>query len=179
MKIVGDWQKLIPSKQPSSKSSLAVKKMVEDDLIVAKLSFLAILSACLSNISQITKHKPVLPFLRKGLHQALLQLVVKPDVLDKCVSFADLLKINLSIADTYLKVKDQTFWIFYGKTAEDNRNFKKEASNIAVAVLEKATWKSRLHLFDPISMTILEPFEMRANTRNLSIHTVSLKIVQL
>ena len=94
--------------------------------------------------------KPVLPFLRKGLHQALLQLVVKPDVLDKCVSVADLLKINLSIADTYLKVKDQTFWIFFGKTAEDVRNFKKEANNIAVAILEKATGKSRLHFSECI-----------------------------
>ena len=43
------------------------------------------------------------------MHQVLLQPVVKPNVLDKCVSVVDLLKINLSIADRYLKVKDRHF----------------------------------------------------------------------
>ena len=32
------------------------------------------------------------------------------------------------------------------------------------------------NVFDPISFTTLEPFELRANMRNLSIHSVSLKI---
>ena len=49
------------------------------------------------------------------MHQVLLQLVVKPDILDKCVSVVDLLKINLSNLDTYLKVKN----IHFGFLTED------------------------------------------------------------
>ena len=60
----------------------------------------------------------MLPFLGKDLermHWVLLQLVVKPDVLDKCVSVVDLLKINLSNPDTYVKVKNR----YFGFSAEE------------------------------------------------------------
>ena len=56
--------------------------------------------------------KPLLPFPGKDLeriYQVLLQLVVKPDAHDKCVSVVDLWKINLSIVDAYLKVKGRHF----------------------------------------------------------------------
>ena len=43
------------------------------------------------------------------MHQVLHQLVIKPDILDNCVSVVDLLKINLSNLDTYLKVKNRHF----------------------------------------------------------------------
>ena len=142
----------------------------------------------------------ILPFLGKDLkrkHQVLLQVVVKSNVLDKCVSVVDLLKINLSIPDIYLKVKDRHFGFSTEErlknlerqdkiTSADVRNFK-EASNMVVAIIEKIAEKSPLHfsvvrnanVFDPISMATLEPVESKANMRNLLTHTVSLKIVLL
>ena len=110
-KIVDYWWKLPPSKRPSSKSYLAVKKAVEDNLIVTKLSFFS----CIASLLQpyLTKYQTnKLPFLGKVLkrmHRVLLQLFVKPDVLDKCVSVVNLLKVNLSNPDTYLKVKNRYF----------------------------------------------------------------------
>ena len=84
------------------------------------------------------------------MHQVLLQLVIKLDVLDKCVSVVDMLKISLSIADTYLKVKDRYFGLSLEEqleillhqdkiTSADVRNFKKEASNVVAAIVEKIT----------------------------------------
>ena len=81
----------------------------------------------------------MLPLLGKDLgtiYLVLIQLVVKSDVLDKCVSVVDLLKISLSLADTYLKVKDRYFGFSTEEqlknllhqvkiTSADVRNFKK------------------------------------------------------
>ena len=81
----------------------------------------------------------MLPLLGKDLgtiYLVLIQVVVKSDVLDKCVSVVDLLKIGLSVADTYLKVKDRHFRFSTEEqlknllhqvkiTSTDVRNFKK------------------------------------------------------
>ena len=48
VKIINYRQKLPPSKQPLSKSYLAVKKAVEDNLIVAKFSFFSCIASLLS-----------------------------------------------------------------------------------------------------------------------------------
>ena len=45
------WQRLPPSRRPSSKNYVDVKKAMENDLIVIELSFLASSPACLSHIS--------------------------------------------------------------------------------------------------------------------------------
>ena len=90
------------------------------------------------------------------MHQVLLQLVVKANVLDKCVSVVDLLKINLPIADRYLKVKGRHFGFSMEQQLKNLlhqdkiksayvKNFKKEASKIAVAIAEKIKGKSLLH----------------------------------
>ena len=58
---------------------------------------------------------------------------------------------------------------------------------MVVATVEKITEKSPLHfsgvrnanVFDPISMTILEPVELTSNIRKLSTHIVSLGILLL
>ena len=64
----------------------------------------------------------------------------------------------------------------------DVKNFKTEASNIVVTIVEKITEKSPLHFsvvrnVKVFEMTTLEPVELRANMRNLLTHIVSLKIV--
>ena len=88
-------------------------------------------------------------------------------------------RINLSIADTYLKVKDRNFGFFMEEqlknflyqdqiASAEIRNFKKEASNVVVAFVEKITETSPLHFsvvrntnaFDLISMITLEPVNL-------------------
>lgn len=100
----------------------------------------------------------MLPFLGKDLermHQVLLWLAVKPDVLNKYVSVADLLKINFSNPGIYLKIKNRPFGFSTEEqlkkllhqdkvTSADVRSFKKEASSMVVAIVEKITEKSPL-----------------------------------
>ena len=112
----------------------------------------------------------------------------------KCVPVADLLKINLSDPDTYVKLQIYRFLteeqlkklLHQDKvTSADVRSFKKEASSMVVAIMEKITEKSPLHFtvvknanaFDLTSMTNLEPIELRANMRNLLTCIVSLNIL--
>ena len=112
----------------------------------------------------------------------------------KCVPVVDLLKINLSDPDTYVKLQIYRFLteeqlkklLHQDKvTSADVRSFKKEASSMVVAIMEKITEKSPLHFTvvknanasDLISMTNLEPIELRANMRNLLTCIVSLNIL--
>ena len=112
----------------------------------------------------------------------------------KCVPVVDLLKINLSDPDTYVKLQVYRFLteeqlkklLHQDKvTSADVRSFKKEASSMVVAIMEKITEKSPLHFtvvknanaFDLTSMTNLEPIELRANMRNLLTCIVSLNIL--
>ena len=112
----------------------------------------------------------------------------------KCVPVVDLLKINLSDPDTYVKLQIYQFLteeqlkklLHQDKvTSADVRSFKKEASGMVVAIMEKITEKSPLHFtvvknanaFDLTSMTNLEPIELRANMRNLLTCIVSLNIL--
>ena len=112
----------------------------------------------------------------------------------KCVPVVDLLKINLSDPDTYVKLQIYQFLteeqlkklLHQDKvTSADVRSFKKEASSMVVAIMEKITEKSPLHFtvvknanaFDLTSMTNLEPIELRANMRNLLTCIVSLNIL--
>ena len=118
-KIVGYWEKLPASTRPSSKSYLAVKKGVEDELLLAKLSFFSYIASLLQ--PYLTKYQTdnlLLPFLGKDLerlHMSLLQLVIKPDVLDKCGSPPALLQIDSSDKSIYLKLKD----IHFGFSTEE------------------------------------------------------------
>ena len=74
----------------------------------------------------------------------------------KCVFVVDLLKINPFVVDTYLKVKDSYFGFSTEEqlknllhqdkiVSTDSTSFKKEASNMVVAIVEKITEKGTLH----------------------------------
>lgn len=74
----------------------------------------------------------------------------------KCVFVVDLLKINPFVVDTYLKVKDSYFGFSTEEqlknllhqdkiVSADSTSFKKEASNMVVAIVEKITEKRTLH----------------------------------
>ena len=111
-KIVSNWDNQPASKRPSS-SYLPVKKGVEDELPVAKLSVFNYITSLLQ--PYLTKYQtdhPVLLFLGKDLerfHRSLLQLVIKSDVLEKCESPAALLQFGFSDKSIYLKLKNIHF----------------------------------------------------------------------
>ena len=199
-KIVGYWEKLPASKRPSSKSYLAVKKGVEDELLVAKLSSFSYIASLLQ--PYLTKYQtddPMLPFLGKdleGLHRSLLLLVIKPDALDKCESPAALLQIDFSDKSIYLKLKD----IHFGFSTEeelknlqrqdkvsstDVKAFEKEAAIMVISIVEKLSEKSPLNYclvrtadaFDPVLMVSSTSLHLRNKMKKLLTHLVSLKII--
>ena len=82
------WEILPKAKQPSSKSYMNVKMVVVDDLIPAKFKFFCFIA----EISKIflTKYqtdKSVVPYLYHEIVRIirrLMQLIVKPEILEKC-----------------------------------------------------------------------------------------------
>ena len=116
----------------------------------------------------------MLLFLGKGLdrlHRSRLQLVTKPDVLEKCESPAALLQIDFSDKSVYLKLKDIHFGF---STVEELRNLKRQdevsSTNVkafkkeaAITIVEKISEKSPLNYclvrtadaFDPVLMVSL------------------------
>ena len=90
------------------------------------------------------------------------------------------MKIKLSIADTYLKVKDRHFGFSMEEQLKNLLNRDKIKSELNLLLLWKKSQEKvyciSANVFDTISLTTLEPFELRANMRNLSIYILSLKI---
>ena len=101
------------SERSSSKSYWAIKKGVEDELLVAKLPFFKYIATLLQlNLPKYQTDDPMLSFPGKDLerlHRSLFQLVTKPDVLEKCEPPAALLQIDFLDKSIYLKLKDVHF----------------------------------------------------------------------
>ena len=75
------WNKPPKSKQPSSKSYMAVKDGVDDELITAKLSFFSFVASLVESfLKKYQCDKPMIPFMYTDLNsliQSLVELVVK------------------------------------------------------------------------------------------------------
>ena len=93
------WNKLPKSKQPSSKSYMAVKDRVDDKLITAKLSFFNFVASLVEPfLKKYQCDKPMIPFMYtdlKSLIQSLLELVVKQDVLSQCKTGIQMKQLDL------------------------------------------------------------------------------------
>ena len=194
------WQKLAASRRPSSKSYETVSKAVEDQFTVAKLSFFSYIASLLEPyLAKYQTDNPMLPFLCKDLerlHRTLLQLIVKPTILDKCDSPSTLLKLRFCDQDIYLKAKDRHFGFSVEEelkrllrqdqaAAADIKNFQNKASSMVISLLKKLTEKSPMHfcvvknasVFDPALLVSLDSTGLRCSMKNLLTHLVSLKIV--
>ena len=110
VKIVDFWQSLPKSKRPSSKSFENVLKAVKDPLTTVKLSFFSFLASLFKPfLLKYQTRKPMIPYFYHDLvsmFRSVLQLVVKEDVLQKCASGQDLLKIDLDNKETFKKKKE-------------------------------------------------------------------------
>ena len=111
IKIVNFWLSLPKSKRPSSKSFESVKTAVEDPLTTAKLSFFSYFASLFQPfLKKYQTSKPMVPYLYQDLIQlvrSLLGIVVKNDVLEKCTTVQQLIKINLGDKDTFKTKREE------------------------------------------------------------------------
>ena len=107
-KIISFWEKLQKSKRPSSKSYLTVKESVEDPLVAAKLQFFNFVSSIVEPyLRKYQTDKPMIPFVYfdlKDLFIKLLDIIVKPTVINNCKSGKQLKEIDLSNEENLISV---------------------------------------------------------------------------
>ena len=111
IKIVNFWLSLSKSKRPSSKSFESIKTAVENPLTTAKLSFFSYFASLFQPfLKKYQTSKPMVPYLYQDLIQlvrSLLGIVVKNDVLEKCTTVQQLIKINLGDKDTFKTKREE------------------------------------------------------------------------
>ena len=107
--VVAFWSKLLKSKQPKCKSFESVKKTVEDELTTVKLSFFRYLASIFQPyLAKYQTLTPVVPYMYSDivkLIRSLMQIVMKHDFIDGCISGQDLRKIFLDKENLYKKKK--------------------------------------------------------------------------
>ena len=111
-KISSFWQKLPKSQIPNSKSFLNLEQSINDLFTPAKLSFLSFIAGVLQPfLITYQTDDPMVPYLSNDLFNIIkkvMSLIVKPDIMIKSVSGADLKNVNLSNEDNFMKPKDMT-----------------------------------------------------------------------
>ena len=160
-KIILFREKLQKSKRPSSKSYLAVKESVEDPLVTAKLQFFCFVSSIVEPyLRKYQTDKPMIPFVYfdlKDLVIKLLDIIVKPTVINNCKSGKQLKEIDLSIEENL--ISDQHGKINMGFAVVDIikrlkqqdkvslsqlKAFKEGAQQFVISVLERLFEKNIL-----------------------------------
>ena len=110
VKVVESWEKMTKSKRPSCKSYLSVVEAVKDPLMVAKLQFFSFFAGQFKPfLVAYQTDQPMVPFLYQDLLKLIrkiMQIVVKPDVLEKCESGSDLKNVDLSNKSVFLKTRN-------------------------------------------------------------------------
>ena len=151
-KIISFLEKLKKSKQPSSKSYLTVKESVEDPLVTDKLQFVSFVSNIVEPyLRKYQTDKPMIPFVYfdlKDLVIKLLDIIVKPTVINNCKSGKQLKEIDLSNEENLISVGN----INMGFAVEDIikrlkqqdkvslsqlKAFKEGVQQLVISVLEK------------------------------------------
>ena len=152
VKIVSFWVGLPKAKRLSSKSYEDVKKAVDDSLTLVKLSFFSFFASLFQPfLLKYQNTKPMLPYLYLhlvALLKSALQLVVKDDVLEKCSSGVDLLKIDLDSKDI-LKKREEFHLGFAAESSlrelrKKDSVKKKDLDNFLMGVSQMSTWASRV-----------------------------------
>ena len=110
MRLVKYWEALPKAKRPSSKSYMNVKIAVANDLIPAKLKlFCFIIEIVKPFLIKYQTDKPLVPYLYHDIVRIirrLMQLIVKPEILDKCSTFLDYKGVDLDNKNTMVKPKN-------------------------------------------------------------------------
>ena len=98
-----------------------VKMIVADDLIPAKFKFFCLIAEIAKIfLTKYQTDKPVVPYLYHEIVRIirrLMQLIVKPEILDKCSSFLDYKRVDLDNKNTMVKHKNMN--IGFGARSAD------------------------------------------------------------
>ena len=198
-KIISFWEKLQKSKRPSSKSYLTVKESVEDPLVTAKLQFFSFVSSIAEPyLRKYQTDKPMIPFVYfdlKDLVIKLLDIIVKPTVINNCKSRKQLKEIDLSneenlisfckinmgfaVEDIIKRLKQQD-----KVSLSQLKVFKEGAHQFAISMLGKLFEKSALasavlcsaSVFDPSVMCELSKEKLQERWKHLK-HLIHLGII--
>ena len=103
------WDTLPKQKQPQSKSYKNVRDALANPFILAKLHFFSYVSAIVEPLRTYQTEKPMIPFMFKDLKEIVLQLIqlfIKPEVLEANKSRNKLIKIDLYKKDNQIKAKE-------------------------------------------------------------------------
>ena len=110
LKINSFWQKLPKSKRPNSKTFLNLQFGINDLFIPAKLNFFSFIAGVLQQfLVEYQTDDPMFPYLYNDLFKfikKIINLIVIPDVMIKCIYGADLVNVNLSNKGNFIKPKD-------------------------------------------------------------------------
>ena len=110
LKINSFWQKLLELKKPNSKSFLNLQSASNDLFIPAKLSFFSFVAGILQPfLVKYQTDDPMVPYLYNdvfNISKKIMNLIVKPDIMIKCISDAELKNVNLSSKDNFMKPKN-------------------------------------------------------------------------
>ena len=109
-KLIKFWKSLPKSKRPSCKSYNHLMNAVSDILMPAKIQFFCFIAGIMQPfLTKYQSDKPVIPYLYSDilkLIKKLMQLIVKPDLLEKCESYLDFRRIDLDDKESITKPKD-------------------------------------------------------------------------
>ena len=99
-KMVAFWEGLPKSKQPSSKSYLAVKDSVGDPFFITKFQFFSFVSNIVEPfLKKYQTDQPMIPFLYcylKDFVIKLLNIIVEHKIIEKCKNGKQLIEIDLA-----------------------------------------------------------------------------------
>ena len=163
------WNALPKSKRPKSKS---YKNALQDNYLVPKLHFFAYVANIVEPfLVKYQTDNPMIPFLYFDLNEIiikLLEIIVKPDILEKCKSWQKLKDLDLSLdknllTDEKLNAGFAVENILHDLKRKDliksyqMKEFLKMAKNFIVSTVEKLREKSLLNsqmiratsVFDP------------------------------
>ena len=177
-KIVRFWKKMPVSKQPSSKSFKNVAEAVDDPLTPARLAFFSYVSSLMEPyLTKYQSNKPMIPFMYldlKDLIKKLLQIIIKPEEIEKCKTGASFKSIDFTDKQIFMDGKgmqmgfrvQQILGIITEKDLVASSKivqFRDGAKNLNITLLEKLLDKrpkpsTVLHcsaIFDPVTMISL------------------------
>ena len=108
-KVLKFWERLPKSKRPKSKSYENVKRAVDDPLLIVKLHFFSYAAGIVEPfLKKFQTDKPMIPFLffeLKTIVTSILEIIVKPSVIESCIkSTKKLINIDLSNQDNLLQL---------------------------------------------------------------------------
>ena len=152
VKVVKIWEKLSKSQRPGSESYGNLVSAVGDPLITVKLTFFSFIFEILEPfLNNYQNDKPMLLFMYgdiKNLVKSLLQIIIKPEQLEKCKNGVELKNLNLD--DQTLHVPLKNMEMGYGVanissnlckedigSNQQVKLFKEEAQSLLITVLKK------------------------------------------